>query len=310
MTDKDHKELSAVSCTEVEENDAEQISEPQTVRRSERVRTLTEKGKELQEEKLKTLQHRYAVGFEKWRYEARLRSKSRRSKSSSSSSQTTKRLEAEAEAAASQEILTVMEEQEKETIELQKLERENLERQQAMEEQRRKIKRLEEIKIFNAAKARVKVYEEAESISASQSSSQSIKAESEIQAIPVTAHSSSPALNVTQFHYATSTGSVLQIPTVVNQTQQSPGEQPKATMSQTLKSSSPPFIPQATQVSFVAAQQQSNYELVGILAEAISANRLPTPEPTLFTGDPLKFKDWQLSFETLIERKKYPLKQT
>ncbi|XP_032411399.1 uncharacterized protein LOC116714770 isoform X2 [Xiphophorus hellerii] len=399
MTDKDHKELYAVSCTEVEENDTEQISEPQTVRRSERVRTLTEKGKELQEEKLKTLQHRYAVGFEKWRYEARLskvklrkeasdselkelinnvnitcrdmqtiyeeirqmqtpdadarrkvdactslsafivrraekqlqghfaegdeepwpdfgsclgsesttsRSKSRRSKSSSESSQTTKRLEAEAEAAASQEILAVMEEQEKETIELQKLERENLERQQAMEEQRRKIKRLEEVKKFNAAKARAKVYDEVESISASQSSSQSIKAESEIQAIPVRAHSSSPALNATQFHNATIVGSVPHIPTVINQTQQSPGEQPKATISQTLKASSPPFTPQATQVPSVAAQQQSNYELVGILAEAISANRLPTPEPTLFTGDPLKFKDWQLSFETLIERKNIP----
>lgn len=43
-----------------------------------------------------------------------------------------------------------------------------------------------------------------------------------------------------------------------------------------------------------------------MLAEAISANRLPTPEPALFTGDPLKFKDWRLSFDTLIDRKNIP----
>lgn len=47
-------------------------------------------------------------------------------------------------------------------------------------------------------------------------------------------------------------------------------------------------------------------DLVSILAEAISANRLPTPEPTLVTGEPLKFKDWQLSFETLIKRNNIP----
>lgn len=73
MVDKDLKEHHAVPLTEVEENDDEQITELQTVRKSERVRTLTERGKELQEKKLKGLQHRYAVVFEKWRYEARLR---------------------------------------------------------------------------------------------------------------------------------------------------------------------------------------------------------------------------------------------
>ncbi|XP_032364376.1 uncharacterized protein LOC116678740, partial [Etheostoma spectabile] len=43
-----------------------------------------------------------------------------------------------------------------------------------------------------------------------------------------------------------------------------------------------------------------------MLAEAISSNHLPTPEPAVFTGDPLKFKDWRLSFETLIDRKNIP----
>ncbi|XP_073671819.1 uncharacterized protein [Paramisgurnus dabryanus] len=47
-------------------------------------------------------------------------------------------------------------------------------------------------------------------------------------------------------------------------------------------------------------------ELVKVLAEAIAANRLPVPEPTIFCGDPLKFNHWKLSFQTLIERKNIP----
>lgn len=68
-------------------------------------------------------------------------------------------MEAEAEAAASQGVLAKMEAQGKEAAELQKLECENLERQQAIEEQRREI----EVKKWYVAKAGVKVYDEAES---------------------------------------------------------------------------------------------------------------------------------------------------
>lgn len=50
---------------------------------------------------------------------------------------------------------------------------------------------------------------------------------------------------------------------------------------------------------------QNNSNLVSMLTEAMSANRLPTPEPALLMGDP-QFKDWQLSFETLIDRKTIP----
>lgn len=49
--------------------------------------------------------------------------------------------------------------------------------------------------------------------------------------------------------------------------------------------------------------QDGTGELVKVLAEAISANRLPIPEPTIFSGDPLKFNHWKSSFQTLIERK-------
>lgn len=54
------------------------------------------------------------------------------------------------------------------------------------------------------------------------------------------------------------------------------------------------------------APQDDTGGLVKVLAEAISANRLPIPEPTVFTGDPLKFKHWKSSFQTLIERKNIP----
>lgn len=155
---------------------------------------------------------------------------------------------------------------------------------------------MNEVKKLNAAKARVKVYDDAESISAKRSSLHGIEAKSETQAVPILSHIPFQALNGTQVQDATSLAFV----------PQNPGVQPPATISQTLKVPSPPFIPQATQAPAAVNQPQQNLDLVSILAKAISANRLPTPEPILFTGEPLKFKDWQLSFETLIERKNIP----
>lgn len=46
--------------------------ETQGPRRSERTRTLTEKGREFQEERLKGMQRRYRLTYEKWRYNVRL----------------------------------------------------------------------------------------------------------------------------------------------------------------------------------------------------------------------------------------------
>ncbi|KAL6480076.1 hypothetical protein MHYP_G00111090 [Metynnis hypsauchen] len=43
--------------------------------------------------------------------------------------------------------------------------------------------------------------------------------------------------------------------------------------------------------------------LVQALQESLSLTRLPTPEPTLFSGDPLKFTEWSTSFKALIERR-------
>ena len=51
---------------------------------------------------------------------------------------------------------------------------------------------------------------------------------------------------------------------------------------------------------------------VGALAEAISASiglsRLPVPEPPIFTGNPLEYNDWVISFRTLVEEKHIPPK--
>lgn len=58
-------------------------------------------------------------------------------------------------------------------------------------------------------------------------------------------------------------------------------------------------IPQAVTTS----SNESTAELVKVLAGALSANRIPVPEPAVFSGDPLKYKDWKLSFETLIDQK-------
>lgn len=46
-----------------------------------------------------------------------------------------------------------------------------------------------------------------------------------------------------------------------------------------------------------------------MLAGALSANRIPVPEPPVFSGDPLKYNDWKLSFEILIAQKNIQVKE-
>ena len=53
-------------------------------------------------------------------------------------------------------------------------------------------------------------------------------------------------------------------------------------------------------------QEDSTSALIRALAESISASRLPVPEPTTFSGDPLRFNDWKVSFHTLVDRKNFP----
>lgn len=55
---------------------------------------------------------------------------------------------------------------------------------------------------------------------------------------------------------------------------------------------------------------QDNIGELEVLAEAISGNRLPIPELTIFSGDPLIFNHWKSSIQTLIKRKNIPTSET
>lgn len=46
--------------------------------------------------------------------------------------------------------------------------------------------------------------------------------------------------------------------------------------------------------------------LAQAIASSLSMNRLPVPEPTKFSGDPLQFTDWKMQFTALIDRKPLP----
>ncbi|XP_060596015.1 uncharacterized protein LOC132750093 [Ruditapes philippinarum] len=52
--------------------------------------------------------------------------------------------------------------------------------------------------------------------------------------------------------------------------------------------------------------EQGIIELAKSLAEQVSLTRLPPPEPTVFSGDPLKYPGWKAAFQTLIEHRNIP----
>ncbi|XP_038583838.1 uncharacterized protein LOC119909695 [Micropterus salmoides] len=379
------------SSAQAETIDIGATEDVERLRRSERTRTLTEKGKEFEEEKLKSIQRRYRILYEKWRYHARTskeilndeasedelyelienmkatcsdvkmvyeelrrvqapeaelrrrvdtcislsgfiiqkaerhlkgittedpwpdvgsilnstcspsRPLSHQSQCGSvnSSFHSLKKHEAAAEAAASQEVLAVLDEQEKEMTELQRLEvedkqrlaqfeSENLARQQAMQEQRRKLERLEEVKKLNAARARVKVYDQIEENFKAIDLPHTVALAGE----PQTLYASSPPFIPPSLPVASQILNASSPPF-------SPPSLPVA--SQTLLASNTPFIPQSLPATMQALhspqslqlvsqapstlvpipQVQNSSDLVNVLAEAISANRLPTPEPSL-----------------------------
>lgn len=225
-----------------------------------------------------------------------------------------KRNEAAAEAAASQEVLAVLDEKERQATELQWLESENLAPQQAIQDKCRKLEHLEEVKKLNAARARVKVYDQVE---------ENFEANDLLDDIEPAGQ---PQTQVLQASSPPFTPQSLKAPTQVLQVSSPPFiPQASPVSDQVPHASSHPFIfqplpvssqgpspqglqqvSQAPPISVSIPQVQNSSDLVNVLIEDISAKRLPTPEPVLFTGDPLKFKDWQLSFETLIDRKNIP----
>lgn len=60
-------------------------------------------------------------------------------------------------------------------------------------------------------------------------------------------------------------------------------------------------------ISKMKKEEQTNHtnseaSLIQALHDAMVLNRLPTPEPSIVTGNPLTFLEWRTSFKTLIEQ--------
>lgn len=203
---------------------------------------------------------------------------SSKSNSKQSNQSSVKRQEAAAEAAASQAVLKVLQEQEREHLEIQRLEaeakrkiadqetaarrcrsereeeeakikacleEEHLALQQTLDDKRRKIQHLEAVKDFNAARARMQVYDQEESIR----------------------------------------------------------EEWKDVLERDLVSNPVPAPTSPQRQVVTTSSSESTAELVKVLAGALTANRIPVPEPSVFSGDALKYNDWKLSFEILINQK-------
>ena len=222
---------------------------------------------------------------------------SRHTKCSSAS-----RKSAAAEVAANKATLEVQLEQEHYIKELQRLEveaaqlkakqeAENAERQRVLEAKRRELDRLETIKKLKAAEARQQVYDQS------------------IHSCPATKGDGSDE----EINYLLHCGSVKKEEEVKPQTinvllhrVSVKKEEVKPQTSPLRHHSTPPAVAQA--------RQENKYEdgttaLVKALAEAISASRIPLPEPTVFSGDPLRFNDWKVSFQTLVDRKNIPAEE-
>lgn len=65
-------------------------------------------------------------------------------------------------------------------------------------------------------------------------------------------------------------------------------------------------VPQATTET---TSHEATNDLVKMPAEAITANRIPIPQPAVLFGDPLQYTDWKMSFHTLIDRKNLPAQE-
>ncbi|KAG1929509.1 hypothetical protein F2P79_022940 [Pimephales promelas] len=223
-----------------------------------------------------------------------------------------RRQEAAAEVAATQEVIKIMKTQHQHEEEIRKLEaedkrltaeREAQERETEaenarkraqfisestvrkikLEEKKKEVERLEELKRHNAAQARLQVY--AESIKGD---------EGERHSAPLLQQGQGGYIFQPSIPFSLSKPFILAQDTA-------PFNQPSCP-SQGLP------IPQAhiPQSPSLLAPNEASNDLVKALAEAITANRIPVPEPVIFSGDPLKYNDWKLSFQTLIDRKNLP----
>ncbi|XP_062597834.1 uncharacterized protein LOC134259249, partial [Saccostrea cucullata] len=84
----------------------------------------------------------------------------------------------------------------------------------------------------------------------------------------------------------------------------------RPTVTHTGRSTYTPFNP-PTNNATVNSNSTTNDDsttsiLAKVFADSVNLNRLPIPEPSVFTGDPLRFVEWKTAFHALIERKGIP----
>ena len=222
-----------------------------------------------------------------------------------------KRQQAAAEVAATHEVLKIMKSQHQYEEEIRELEAEErkvtaereahekaMEAEKAkqralfvaessarkgrLEEKRKEVERLEELKRHNAALARLQVY-----------------AGEEPEDLPALASLDRQGIRVTALNLP---GPL--VPSLVSLQGRVPSIRPSFPLLQ-----GPSHAAAVPQADILSTAPGATNDLVRMLAEAITANRIPIPEPAVYFGDPLQYTDWKLSFQTLIDRKNLPAQE-
>ncbi|XP_061127414.1 triadin-like [Syngnathus typhle] len=407
MTDPNTPLISTEPQSQSEETQGTDPSEQQDsvqLRRSQRVKTLTEKGREMQDEKIKGLQQRFNYNYEKWRTHAkaskvplsqpgpsnkdileditgdirglcadvtkvydelrkltppdqetrrradlcveisgflvnkatcRLEGREEQdwpeagslfqttsSKSSSfnitknssehSHRSSVKHQEAAAEAAASQAVLKILEEQQMEQQEIERLEvevrkraveQETLIRQKCLEREAEEIrKRLEreaeEISLRmqrEADEAKFKAQQEEEYAALQRTLDEKKRKVQHLEKVK----DLKAAQARMQVYDQMSVAEVQRVDVTKINTEIRDVEHV----------SFPSLLEQVSPQAAGTPKGDGTSDLVKVLASALSTSRIPVPEPTVFSGDPLSYSDWKLSFQTLIDQKNIPNKE-
>ncbi|XP_039902265.1 uncharacterized protein LOC120742861 [Simochromis diagramma] len=198
------------------------------------------------------------------------------------------RQEAAADVAATEEVIKIMKTQHQCEEEIRELEVEDARKRAQfltestsiktrLDEKRKEVELLRELQKRNVAQARLKVY--AESVNSEDEDKSPVH--SQVRRDSSFPQPSFPNVNSKPF-----------IPSQVRAPQQTA-----------------PLQASVPQTAIRSANETPSTDLVRMLAEAITANRIPIPEPPVFTGDPLQYNDWKLSFQTLVDRKNLPIQE-
>ncbi len=253
--------------------------------------------------------------------------------------------QAEAEVAATQEVIKITNAQHQQRKEIQRLEveeqilkaereakeremeadsarkraqfiAESADRKIELEEKRREVERLEELKGHVAAQARLQVYSESlhPPLKLNPLSDPFFPSHQAPVSQALPAQQAKPS-QLCHPHEVTAPQDLLSYPSMyTSHSVPQPASFTQVPVSQVITPAALPLMQQAPPTQVPATQalrtsHEASNDLVRTLAEAITANRVPIPEPEVFKGDPLKYNDWKLSFCTLIDRKNLPTQE-